>query len=61
VFRYILALMIVACMEVWAQTNVTVAQGPTPARDQTLTITLADAIQRAKANARGADRGRAGT
>ena len=50
-FRYILALMIVACMEVWAQTNVTVAQGPTPARDQTLTITLADAIQRAKANA----------
>jgi outer membrane protein TolC len=51
VFRYILALMIVACMEVWAQTNVTVAQGPTPARDQTLTITLADAIQRAKANA----------
>jgi outer membrane protein TolC len=30
---------------------VTVAQGPTPARDQTLTITLADAIQRAKANA----------
>jgi outer membrane protein TolC len=38
-------------MEVWAQTNVTVAQGPTPARDQTLTITLADAIQRAKANA----------
>jgi outer membrane protein TolC len=51
VFRYILALMIVACMEVWAQTNVTVAQGPTPARDQTLTFTLADAIQRAKANA----------
>jgi outer membrane protein TolC len=38
-------------MHVWAQTNVTVAQGPTPARDQTLTITLADAIQRAKANA----------
>jgi outer membrane protein TolC len=38
-------------MDVWAQTNVTVAQGPTPARDQTLTITLADAIQRAKANA----------
>jgi outer membrane protein TolC len=51
VFRYILALMIIACMDVWAQTNVTVAQGPTPARDQTLTITLADAIQRAKANA----------
>ncbi|MGA9967835.1 MAG: TolC family protein [Terriglobales bacterium] len=50
-FRYILALMIIACMGVWAQTNVTVAQGPTPARDQTLTITLADAIQRAKANA----------
>ncbi len=50
-FRYILALMIIACMDVWAQTNVTVAQGPTPARDQTLTITLADAIQRAKANA----------
>jgi outer membrane protein TolC len=38
-------------MEVWAQTNVTVAQGPVPARDQTLTITLADAIQRARANA----------
>ena len=38
-------------MEVWAQTNVTVARGPAPARDQTLTITLADAIQRAKANA----------
>jgi len=51
VFRYILALMIIACMEVWAQTNVTVAQGPVPARDQTLTITLADAIQRARANA----------
>jgi outer membrane protein TolC len=51
VFRYIPALMIIACMDVWAQTNVTVAQGPTPARDQTLTITLADAIQRAKANA----------
>jgi len=51
VFRYILALMIVACMDVWAQTGMTVAQGPTPARDQTLTITLADAIQRAKANA----------
>jgi outer membrane protein TolC len=51
VFRYILALMIIACMDVWAQTNVTVAQGPTPARDQTLAITLADAIQRAKANA----------
>ncbi len=50
-FRYILALMIIACLDVWAQTNVTVAQGPTPARDQTLTITLADAIQRAKANA----------
>ncbi|HSY97905.1 MAG TPA: TolC family protein [Terriglobales bacterium] len=50
-FRYIPALMIIACMDVWAQTNVTVAQGPTPARDQTLTITLADAIQRAKANA----------
>ena len=50
-FRYILALMIIACMDVWAQTNVTVAQGPTPARDQTLAITLADAIQRAKANA----------
>ena len=50
-FRYILALMMIACMDVWAQTNVTVAQGPTPARDQTLTITLADAIQRAKANA----------
>src|SRR5580692_543451 len=43
--------MIVACMDVWAQTNVTAAQGPTPARDRTLTITLADAIQRAKANA----------
>jgi outer membrane protein TolC len=51
VFRYILALMIIACVDVWAQTNMTVAQGPTPARDQTLTITLADAIQRAKANA----------
>jgi len=51
VFRYILALMIIACMDVWAQTNVTVAQGPAPARDQTLTITLADAIQRARANA----------
>ena len=50
-FRYIPALMIIACMDVWAQTNVTVAQGPAPARDQTLTITLADAIQRAKANA----------
>ncbi len=50
-FRYILALMIIACMDVWALTNVTIAQGPTPARDQTLTITLADAIQRAKANA----------
>ena len=50
-FRYILALMIIAYMDVWAQTNVTVAQGPTPARDQTLAITLADAIQRAKANA----------
>jgi len=51
VFRNILALMLIACMDVWAQTNVTVAQGPAPARDQTLTITLADAIQRAKANA----------
>ena len=50
-FRYILTLVLIACMDVWAQTNVTVAQGPTPARDQTLTITLADAIQRAKANA----------
>ena len=50
-FRYILALMLIACMEVRAQTNVTAAQGPTPARDGTLTITLADAIQRAKANA----------
>jgi outer membrane protein TolC len=51
VFRYILALVLIACMDVWAQTNVTVAQGPTPARDQTLAISLADAIQRAKANA----------
>jgi outer membrane protein len=51
VFRYILPLMLIACMEVWAQTNVTVAQSPTPARDPTLTITLADALQRAKANA----------
>ena len=50
-FRNILALMLIACMEVRAQTNVTAAQGPTPARDRTLTITLADAIQRAKANA----------
>jgi outer membrane protein len=51
VFRNILALMLIACMEVRAQTNVTAAQGPTPAHDRTLTITLADAIQRAKANA----------
>jgi outer membrane protein TolC len=43
--------MVIACIDVWAQTNVTVAQGPVPARDQTLTITLADAIQRARANA----------
>jgi outer membrane protein TolC len=51
VSRYIPALVVIACMQVWAQTNVIVAQGPTPAPGQSLTITLADAIQRAKANA----------
>jgi outer membrane protein TolC len=51
VSRYILALVMTACLRIWAQTDVTVAQSSTPARDQTLTISLADAIQRAKANA----------
>ena len=49
--RYILALVMTACLRIWAQTDVTVAQSSTPPRDQTLTISLADAIQRAKANA----------
>ena len=49
--RYILALAMTACLRIWAQTDVTVAQSSTPPRDQTLTISLADAIQRAKANA----------
>jgi outer membrane protein TolC len=51
VSRYILALVMTACLRIWAQTDVTVAQSSTPPRDQTLTISLADAIQRAKANA----------
>jgi outer membrane protein len=51
VSRYILALVLIACMHVWAQTGVVVPQGPGGAPNQPLTISLADAIQRAKANA----------
>jgi outer membrane protein len=51
VSRYIPALVMIACMRVWAQTNVVVPQGPAGAPNQPLTITLADAIQHAKANA----------
>jgi outer membrane protein TolC len=51
VSRYLSALAVIACMRVWAQTGVVVPQGPGGAANQPLTITLADAIQRAKANA----------
>ena len=51
VSRYILALVVIACARVWAQTGVVVPQGPTGTPNPPLTISLADAIQRAKANA----------
>jgi outer membrane protein TolC len=51
VSRYFSALVLIAITHVWAQTSVIVPEGPGSAPNQPLTISLADAIQRAKANA----------
>jgi outer membrane protein TolC len=49
--RYLPALFLIACTQVWAQANVVVPQSYAGTASQPLTVTLADAIQRAKANA----------
>jgi outer membrane protein TolC len=51
VSRYVSAMVVIACLHVWAQTNVVVPQNPGGTPASAVTITLADAIQRAKANA----------